>query len=160
MMSDFEIRSGIIILTRIPGSMIAAKITDRIGFLKSHKFSLLFWSAATLAFCALVNKDNKELTYPFGVLWGMGLGWIFPIQRNVWYAIIPAGYESEMSGMYLFAGQILGWLPPLIFTSLDQAGVPMVYGLMVDGLFFLAAWFFVHFGLQHTYDSVVEEVSG
>eukprot|EP00970_Alexandrium_tamarense_P011851 scaffold2578_cov197-Alexandrium_tamarense.AAC.17 len=26
-------------------------------------------------------------------------------------------------GMYLFAGQILAWLPPLVFTAMNEAGV-------------------------------------
>ena len=40
-------------------------------------------------------------------------------------------------GTYLFAGQILSWLPPLIFTGMNEAGVSPRIGIAS-----LSVWFF------------------
>jgi hypothetical protein len=37
--------------------------------------------------------------------------------------LIPKGQETEMMGIFLFTGQILGWLPPLIATLMIEAGI-------------------------------------
>ena len=37
--------------------------------------------------------------------------------------------ETELMGLFLFATQILGFLPPLVFTILNEAGYPMWLGL-------------------------------
>jgi len=42
-------------------------------------------------------------------------------------------------GIYIFAGQILVWLPPAIFTLLNEADVSMAWGLASDACFFLVA---------------------
>jgi MFS-type transporter involved in bile tolerance (Atg22 family) len=52
---------------------------------------------------------------------------------------MPCGQESELMGIYIFAGQILAWLPPLIFTAMNEAGVSMRWGLFSDAMFFLIA---------------------
>mmetsp|Transcript_2408 Transcript_2408/g.5000 ORF Transcript_2408/g.5000 Transcript_2408/m.5000 type:complete len:539 (+) Transcript_2408:58-1674(+) len=148
---------GIAIVTAIPGSVLAAKISQRCGFLNSQKYALLFWTTCCMTFSAIVRKENYSVSYYFGVLWGIGFGWIYPIQRNVWYSIVPAGYESEMTGVYLFAGNVITWLPPLVYSVLNQADAPMRYGVVANGLFFFTAFLIVHFSLQKNYDKVVEE---
>jgi len=148
---------GLVIFMTVPGSVIAGKITNKIGFLASHKYALLFWFAVTILAAMVVNRDTKSLVYYFGMGWGMGFGWIFPIQRNVWFNIVPAGYESEMTGVYLFAGQIITWFPPLVFSVLNQANIPMVYGLVMLASFFLIAFLVVQFSFAKHYDAVVEE---
>ena len=41
-------------------------------------------------------------------------------------------------GTYLFAGQILTWLPPLVFTAMNEAGVSQRIGIGV-----MTVWFFI-----------------
>lgn len=40
-----------------------------------------------------------------------------------------------MMGLFFFMGQILGWLPPLIFTIMNEKGVNMRWGLGVVSFF-------------------------
>lgn len=42
--------------------------------------------------------------------------------------IVPAGQESELSGFFLYCTQILSWLPNLIFTLMNEAGVNLSWG--------------------------------
>ena len=44
-----------------------------------------------------------------------------------------------MSGFYVYCTQILGWLPPLVFTAMVEAGVSQTYGIIAVSGFFLAA---------------------
>lgn len=33
---------------------------------------------------------------------------------------MPKGQEAELAGFYLYCTQILGWLPPLVFTFFNE----------------------------------------
>jgi len=100
----------------------------------------MYWCIVTIVapFC-MHSPETKGMSYLFGALWGLGFGWIYPTQRNLYCNIMPCGQESELMGIYIFAGQILVWLPPLIFTAFNEAGISMKYGLMSDAAFFAIA---------------------
>jgi hypothetical protein len=51
--------------------------------------------------------------------------------------IIPEGQNSEIMGFYLFSGYILMWAPPLVFTSLNEAGISQRVGLATLNIWFL-----------------------
>jgi UMF1 family MFS transporter len=124
----------------VPGSKLFAKVTNKVGAHKSYMMSLAYWAMVTMIapFC-MNSPETKNMSYVFGIFWGLGFGWIYPTQRNLFCNIMPAGQESELMGIYIFAGQIIVWLPPLIFTAFNEAGLSMKWGLMSDALFFLIA---------------------
>ena len=68
-----------------------------------------------------------------------GIGWKYTAERCLVCQIIPKGQDAELMGYYLFAGQILLWLPLLIFTVLNEKGVNMRIGIASVGGFFVAA---------------------
>jgi len=39
----------------------------------------------------------------------------------------------------MFAGQVITWVPPLIFTGMNEAGVSQNIGIMVLDVFFLVS---------------------
>ena len=51
--------------------------------------------------------------------------------------IIPKNKDAELMGAYLFFGQILAWLPPLVFTALNEANV----SIRISMLSLLIFWF-------------------
>jgi len=53
--------------------------------------------------------------------------------------IIPEGQDAELMGMYLFAGQILSWLPPLVFTAMNEVGVSIRISMVSLLLFWFVA---------------------
>ena len=128
------------LVTAVPASLLFARLTRSIGAHKSYMLSLVWWGVVTLvAPFFMSGPEHKANTYLFGVLWGMGFGWIYPTQRALYCLIIPGGQESELMGIYIFAGQILVWLPPGIFTLLNEADVSMKWGLASDACFFFVA---------------------
>jgi MFS-type transporter involved in bile tolerance (Atg22 family) len=50
--------------------------------------------------------------------------------------ICPVGQEAELSGFFVFSSNILVWLPPLIFTAMNESGISMQWGLMSLVIFF------------------------
>ncbi len=59
------------------------------------------------------------------------------IERYLAITIIPKNKDAELMGAYLFFGQILAWLPPLVFTALNEAGV----SIRISMLSLLLFWF-------------------
>jgi hypothetical protein len=41
---------------------------------------------------------------------------------------MPKGQETELAGFYLYCTQVLAWLPPLVFTLMNENGIPLSWG--------------------------------
>ena len=62
------------------------------------------------------------------------------IEKTLYVTIIPRGQEAELMGTYICACQMLAWLPPLVFTIMNEAGFSMRIGLLT-----LTVYFFISF---------------
>jgi hypothetical protein len=52
---------------------------------------------------------------------------------------LPKGQEAELAGFYVYCTQILGWLPPLLFTICVQANIDQKYGVIVTSFGFMVS---------------------
>jgi ABC-type transport system involved in multi-copper enzyme maturation permease subunit len=77
------------------------------------------------------------------------LGWLHPQHTTAFVSIIPRGQEAELMGMYLLCGQFFAWLPPMVFTLLNEMGYPMTYGLASLAMFFIAGIFCILMMSRH-----------
>ena len=59
-------------------------------------------------------------------------------------------------GIYLFAGQALTWLPPLVFTAMNEAGVSIRLSMLSLVSFWIIALFFLQ--CMGSFSNVIEEV--
>jgi MFS-type transporter involved in bile tolerance (Atg22 family) len=150
----------LVLIMGIPGS----KLGERLGLLYNPVVSakicvVCFIGTTTAAALLIQGPEQKHFMYMFCVLWGLELGWLHPMHSSIFINIMPKGKEeSELMGMYLFCGQILSWLPPLVFTFLNEAGVDMALGLASLNVFFLAGLaFLVAMG---SYDQAVAAAVG
>jgi MFS-type transporter involved in bile tolerance (Atg22 family) len=91
----------------------------------------------------LNGPEKKNMTYLFAILWGIGLGWLHPQHIAVYGALIPSGQEAELMGVFLFCTYVIGWLPPLVFSALNEGGISMAMGLASLAFFFLIAIIFL-----------------
>ena len=162
--SVFSLTVGIVFLAvllgGIPGSKLGSFLT---AVLHSPVQSLVLCNIGyivTTGAAAMVLKGPNDVNYSYvlGAGWGLLLGWQIPLHTA---AIVPLvashsnsnnnnsmgehrrGGESEFMGLYLLAGQVLSWLPPTVFSALNEAGFPMEYGLASLCLFFLLALLFL-----------------
>jgi MFS-type transporter involved in bile tolerance (Atg22 family) len=95
---------------------------------------------ATALFAIFLTGPDQHLeTYLLAFAWGVGTGWKWTCDRLVASAIIPEGQDAELMGVFLFAGQCLSWIPPLVFTAINEAGVSQRIGVASLDAYFLLA---------------------
>mmetsp|Transcript_26287 Transcript_26287/g.52385 ORF Transcript_26287/g.52385 Transcript_26287/m.52385 type:complete len:512 (+) Transcript_26287:177-1712(+) len=134
---------GILLLMSVPGSFLSMVVSNHWNPKVAYQLSLLLLMLTMLtASYMLRSKDDKHLVYYFGAAWGVGFGWLFPSQRTLYVTIIPKRQEAEMMGLYIFTGQALLFLPPLIFSALNEGQYPMNYGVACLGMFFFVGFAF------------------
>lgn len=68
----------------------------------------------------VAGPKQKGALYAFGACIGFGNGVAYPAQRVLFTLLIPGGCEAEMWGIYSFAGAVLVWVPPLVFTLINE----------------------------------------
>jgi MFS family permease len=83
----------------------------------------------------LDGPDKKNATFGLSSTWGFCMGWTYPSQRVLFVTLSPKGQEAEIMGCFFFIGQVLGWLPPLLFTVMNEHGVNMRWGFGVISFF-------------------------
>ena len=130
-----------VLVCGIPGSKLAGTLASR-SWSPVHSLLIcngLFIVATLLASMVLSGPDDKNKVYIFASLWGVGLGWLHPVELSAFISLVEKGQEAEMMGIFLLLGQVLTWLPPLIFTLLNESGVSMGVGLASLAFFFFCA---------------------
>jgi hypothetical protein len=103
------------------------------------------------------SGSSKVKAYVLVVFWGLGNGWKWTSDRLASATLCPPRQSGEFTGLYLFSTIGLTWLPPLVFTVLNEPGVPMQVGLAT-----LNAWFLVSaaaYLLMGQYRAAVDAIS-
>jgi len=131
---------GCMLLGSVPGAMIANKATKVLDPIKSSIAALLLLIIVTGLFAIFLKGPGQHLeTYILAVIWGAGTGWKWTCDRLVASCIIPEGQDAELMGFFLFSGQSLSWIPPLVFTAINEAGVSQRVGVATLDIFFVLA---------------------
>ncbi|KAL3944205.1 MAG: hypothetical protein SGBAC_001702 [Bacillariaceae sp.] len=131
----------ILLLFSVPGAQIATRITKVFNPIRSLQACLCLWVVTiTMAAVFLKHEGQQTLAYSFAVLWGLALGWTFPTEKTLYVTVIPRGQEAELMGTYICACQVLSWLPPLVFSMLNEAGLSMRLGVTSLAVFMLISF--------------------
>lgn len=137
----------LLLVFAVPGARLAQTLATWINPVQSLKLCLLLWMSATAtASFVLHGKDQEVAAYVFAVFWGICIGWVYPTEKALYCSIIPQGQAAELMGFYIFACQVLSWLPPFVFSAMNEAGFSMR-----AGLFSLNGYFFVSFTVLNTF---------
>jgi MFS-type transporter involved in bile tolerance (Atg22 family) len=123
-----------------PGAFASKYVTEKLDPVKSSMFALLVLITATALFAILIVRPKQYVqTYLIVFFWGMGIGWKWTIDRTLAALIIPEGQDTELMGFFLFSGQCLSWIPPLVYTAINEAGISQRVGLAsLDACFILS----------------------
>lgn len=136
----------LLLLFGVPGTKIATFFTNLLNPIRSLQLCLIVWITSTaLASWFLHGQDAQIKAYCFAVVWGLAFGWVYPTEKVLYCTIIPKGQEAELMGVYICACQILSWLPPLVFSIMNEAGVPMQLGLLTLISYFLVSFTILFF---------------
>jgi MFS-type transporter involved in bile tolerance (Atg22 family) len=122
----------ILMACTVPGSFFAKTANRILNPLNSYRFamSMLGLSIGMGAFI-FTGPERRASVYGLSATWGVFFGWAYPSQRVLVCTLIPKGQETEMMGLFTFTGQILGWLPPLVVTLMNESDVDLKYSLLV-----------------------------
>ena len=137
--------NGIVIMitlvSSIPGSLIAGWLNHRFKkpIMSTISALLLLVTTNVLAGVFLRGPDQKIGSYIAAIGWGMGFGWNRTCNEFMSSTLIPKGQDSEMMGIFLLTRSFLAWIPPLMFTLLNEAGVEQHYILIALSIFFVFA---------------------
>mmetsp|Transcript_18090 Transcript_18090/g.51439 ORF Transcript_18090/g.51439 Transcript_18090/m.51439 type:complete len:552 (+) Transcript_18090:235-1890(+) len=132
------------LLGSVPGGMLSNKVTVLTDPFRSSMASLLVLIVATILFAVFLSGPGQQTeTYFLALIWGIGTGWKWTCDRFIASSIIPPGRDAEMMSFFLFSGQVFSWVPPLIFTAMNEAGISQqisLGGLAVYFCFSLGAY--------------------
>ncbi|KAL3769545.1 hypothetical protein ACHAW5_006297 [Stephanodiscus triporus] len=121
----------------IPGSWLGGIVGARLDPLRSAMLCLaVFVANTTVAAFFLRDPEDRGAMYAFAAVWGVCLAWLHPAHASLYCTITPWGQEGELMGIYIFSGSVLAWLPPLLFSLLNEIGASMTIGLASLNLFF------------------------
>lgn len=121
------------------GSPIGAAISRRRNPNTSYMLSIVYTFIVAAIGMLTLEGAPTYCTFIWGGFIGVGLGWFYGSEAHYFSMLLPVGLESELSGFFNFSTQILGALPPLIFTLVKEAGVEARYAFLAAVAFFLPA---------------------
>jgi UMF1 family MFS transporter len=137
-MSSLEI--GLVMLMfligGIPGTWCGRMVSTHYNPVLSAKAAVAGYMISTTLATLILRPETKNLSYVYAVMWGISQGWMHPQHTAIFVTITPQGQEVELMGLYLFAVQILNFLPPLLFTVLNEAGLNMNWGMASLNIYF------------------------
>ena len=114
----------------IPGAKVAGATIQRWNPVWSNMLATALLAVGTLLAAAILQRPGQQIeTYAIAAVWGIATGWKWTTDRMLASILVPKGQDAELMGVYLFASQILTWIPPLIFTALNEAGVNQSIGI-------------------------------
>ena len=126
----------------IPGSFLGAYVTRKLDPKRSWRLVMLvlfLWSSIGAVVLEFLPENLSFLSFLWGAGIGLCLGWFYPAENLFFSMCLPKGQEAELSGFYVYCTQILGWLPPLLFSVMVEAKVGQTYGVVAVGGFLLLA---------------------
>jgi MFS-type transporter involved in bile tolerance (Atg22 family) len=127
----------VILFGDIAGTLIGNAASLRYNPVISAQLCLVLYVLVTFAMCLHLHPSNANLAFVYGFFWGICKGWIHPAHNTIFCTIIPRGNEVEMMGLYFFACQIFAFLPPMVFSILNEAGLSMDIGMGSLGVYFI-----------------------
>lgn len=154
---DLGISLLIILACAIPGNQLSIVLSRMFNPLNSLRLCFVVFAALVTAFVAFIYEPEQEMrVFLLSIVWGFVIGWKEPTEKTLFCHLVPRGHEGEIGGLYIFASQILTWLPPLIMTVMNESGIPMRVALAsIGGYFFLGLLSLLKVG---DYDTAIANV--
>jgi len=129
----------ITLIGTLPGGRLGAFVTRRTN--PKTSWQLCMTGLALVANLGAFGLEYvpKNLAYLWGILVGIFLGWFYPTENLYFSMIVPAINEAELAGFFVYGSQIMGWLPPLIFSIMVEQNIAQKWGILVVTGFHLCA---------------------
>jgi len=144
---------GVIIGTKLGG--VVTRRTNPCVSLQLSQVGLGLTTA--IGAWAIRDVEVKELSFIWGFSIGIFLGWFYPVENIFFSLAVPKGQEAELAGFFNYCSQILGWLPPLVFTIMIQNDIPLPWALTVVASIFIISVCLL--GMCGSWESIIKEAN-
>lgn len=119
-----------VLLSTIVGANWAGYLNRRLNPLTSFRLCLGALSVVTALMAVLIRgPEQLHLFYLLSAFAGVTLGWLVPTERVLFCTLIPVGQEAEMMGLILCVHSAAAWLPPLLFSLINEWGFSLQWAL-------------------------------
>jgi len=113
-------------ISAVPGSLLGKYVSSKKNVLYSIRFFLVWVFLTSIVFYATVTgSDSIAEFYIYIFLFGMGSGGYYASETALVSMLVPLDQEAELMGTYVFCTRIFIWIPPTIYTILNERGVPV-----------------------------------
>jgi len=123
----------ITLLFALPGCKLGEYVTMKTNPNISWRLAMLCLAIVADVGVFLLDSVPRESNY-LGFVWGacigIFIGWFYPTENYFFSLIVPKEQEAEMAGFFVYCSQILGWLPPLIFSIIVENGYNQKWGVL------------------------------
>lgn len=128
----------------IPGARLAAWLTTqkmvKINPLQSFQLCLICLAINNACTAWFVKgPDQLYLYLGFQCILGMCFGWLLPTERVLFCTLSPLGQEAEMMGLVISVHTAAAWVPPFLFSAMNEAGYSLRLALAAQDVLLLAA---------------------
>lgn len=148
----------VVLLFCIPGAKLCELVAKKTNFITAWKLNMIYFVIITAIFSFVLGNGTKIVTYVAAVFWGIALGWFYPAENGLFATMVPEAQATEMAGLYNFCTLIISWIPPFVFTAMNEADVPLSYGLLHLVAYLLAAVAFLQ--MMPSWDETLKESLG
>lgn len=128
----------IMLISSVPGGLLSGRFSARFNPIRSSMVAVSILTINTaLVAIFLKGPDQATGAYILAIGWGLGTGWKWTCDRLLFARIVPGGQNVELSGGYVFFRQVLTWLPPLVFTIMNEADISLRWAILSLDVFFI-----------------------
>jgi len=144
------------LLATIPGAHFGSYFSVKTDPSTSLKAASVVFIIVTVIGTAMLTPGQSFISYILGFMWGSVIGWYFSTQHLFFSMCMPKGQETEIAGFFIYSSRIISWLPPLIYTLINESGLDQKWGLMAINIFVFISIVFLMF--LSPWDAVLAEV--
>lgn len=130
----------IVLASTVLGARLSGYLCARYHALFSFRLNLIVLAATNAAMAIMIQgPEQVRLFYCFSIGVGLSLGWLTPTERVLFCTLAPAGHEAEMMGVILCVHSAAAWVPPLLFSAVNEAGYSLQWALLSQNALLLSA---------------------
>ena len=120
----------IALIGALPGTFVGAWVTSRTSPRESFMWNMIVWCVVTLSGTFALQESTPYLAYVWAMMWGILLGWYYPVGNLFFSLCVPSGQEAEMTGFLLYTYNALVWLPPFVVSFMVEMNATTRWGFM------------------------------
>jgi hypothetical protein len=122
------------------GAKLAAYLGQRFNALISFQGSL---ASLALTFAGTAywvrGPEDRHIYYACMAAMGTIMGWLLPTERVLFCTLAPSHQQAEMMSLLVAVHTALAFVPPLLFSIVTQAGLPLPWALGAQDVLLLLA---------------------